>query len=175
VVILRSVSLKAPVLESFVIWSYFFLFFFFLWIFSSFTFQMLSPSPVPPPKMPHTLPLLLWGCSPNYPLPLLRPGIPIHWNIQPSQDQGASLPLMSKKAILCYICEWSHGSLHVYSLVGGLVPGSSGVGVGLVGWYCYSSYGVANPFSSFSPFYNSAIGDLVIFLAVPWNGNGSLP
>jgi hypothetical protein len=33
-------------------------------------------------------------------------------------------------------------SLHVYSLVGGLVPGSSG---GSVDGYC-SSYGVANPF-----------------------------
>jgi hypothetical protein len=33
--------------------------------------------------------------------------------------------LMTDKAILCYICSWSHGSLHVYSLVGGLVPGSS--------------------------------------------------
>jgi hypothetical protein len=31
---------------------------------------------------------------------------------------------MSHKAILCYIFGWSHGSLHVYSLVGGLVPGS---------------------------------------------------
>jgi hypothetical protein len=29
---------------------------------------------------------------------------------------------MNDKAILCYICGWSHG----YSLVGGLVPGSSG-------------------------------------------------
>ena len=28
---------------------------------------------------------------------------------------------------------------------------------GLVGWYCCSSYGVANPFSSFSPFSNSSI------------------
>jgi hypothetical protein len=27
---------------------------------------------------------------------------------------------------LCYICSWSHGSPHVYSLVGGLLPGSSG-------------------------------------------------
>jgi hypothetical protein len=27
---------------------------------------------------------------------------------------------------LCYICGWSHGYLHVYSLVGGLVLGSSG-------------------------------------------------
>jgi hypothetical protein len=35
--------------------------------------------------------------------------------------------LISSKAIFCYICTWSHGSLHVYSLVGGLVPGSSGV------------------------------------------------
>ena len=33
---------------------------------------------------------------------------------------------MPNKAILCYICSWSHVSLNVYSLVGGLVPGSSG-------------------------------------------------
>jgi hypothetical protein len=30
--------------------------------------------------------------------------------------------LMTNKAILCYMCGWSHGSLHVYPLVGGLVP-----------------------------------------------------
>jgi hypothetical protein len=39
--------------------------------------------------------------------------------------------LSSHKAILCYICSWSNGSLHVYSLVGGLVPGSSGSN----GWF----------------------------------------
>jgi hypothetical protein len=33
---------------------------------------------------------------------------------------------MLDKAILCYICSWSHGHLHVFSLVGDLVPGSSG-------------------------------------------------
>ena len=33
---------------------------------------------------------------------------------------------MTNKAILCYMCGWSHGSLHVYSLVGGLVRGNSG-------------------------------------------------
>jgi len=38
---------------------------------------------------------------------------------------------MPDKAILCYICSWSHGLLHVHSLVGGLVPGSSG-GIWLV-------------------------------------------
>jgi len=28
---------------------------------------------------------------------------------------------MPDKAILCYICDWSHQSLHMYSFVGGLV------------------------------------------------------
>ena len=31
---------------------------------------------------------------------------------------------MSNKGILCHICSWSPGSLHVYSLVGGPVPRS---------------------------------------------------
>jgi hypothetical protein len=56
-------------------------------------------------------------------------------------------------------------SLHVYPLVGGLVPGSSGV---LVGSYCCSSYGAANPFSSFSPFSNSSIGDPMLSPMVGW-------
>jgi hypothetical protein len=34
--------------------------------------------------------------------------------------------LMPNKAILCYICFWSYGSLHVHPLVGGLVPESYG-------------------------------------------------
>jgi hypothetical protein len=55
-----------------------------------------------------------------------HPGIPLHWGIEPLQDQEPFLPLMSNKAILCHICSWSHGSLHVYSLVGGPVPRSSG-------------------------------------------------
>ena len=41
-------------------------------------------------------------------------------------DHGPPLPLMPDNAILCYICDWSHGSLHVYPLVGGLVSRSSG-------------------------------------------------
>jgi hypothetical protein len=57
---------------------------------------------------------------------------------------------------LCYVCSWSH----MYSFVDGLVlqVGVLGSG-GLVGWYCWSSYGVANAFSSFSPFSNYSIGD----------------
>jgi hypothetical protein len=111
------------------------------------------------------LPLLLWGCSLTHPLPLPHPGIPIQWGIKPSQDPGPLLPLMSDKAIYCYICSWSHGSLHVYSLVCGLVPGSSGVEVWLIDIFC-SSYGVANPLSSFSPFSSSSIGDPVLSLMV---------
>ena len=67
---------------------------------------------------------------------------------------------MSNEVILCYKCYWSHGSLHVYTLVGGLVPGS--YGGDLVVWYCCSSYGAANPFSFFSPFSNSSIGNPVL-------------
>jgi hypothetical protein len=33
---------------------------------------------------------------------------------------------VSNKSILCYICCWSHGPHHVYSLVGSLVPGGPG-------------------------------------------------
>jgi hypothetical protein len=40
--------------------------------------------------------------------------------------------LMSNTATLSYICSWSHGSHHVYFLVGGSAPGSSGEGVWLV-------------------------------------------
>ena len=61
--------------------------------------------------------------------PLLLPvlAFPSVWGIEHSQDQAPLLPLKPDTAILCYICGWSHGSLHVYSLIGGLVPGSSGV------------------------------------------------
>ena len=49
------------------------------------------------------------------------------YDIKLSHDQGPPLPLMPDKVILCYICSWSHGSLHVSSLVGGLLPERSGV------------------------------------------------
>ena len=87
------------------------------------------PFPGFPPQ--NSLSYLPSPCSPTHPLPILCPGIPLHWGIEPSQDQGPLLPFMSDKAIFCYICGWSHGSLHVYSLVGGLVPGNSGD----TGWF----------------------------------------
>jgi hypothetical protein len=57
--------------------------------------------------------------------PTPYPGIPLYWGTEPSQDQRPLLPLMSHKAILCYICDWNHGSLHLYSSVDVLVPGNA--------------------------------------------------
>ena len=83
------------------------------------------------------------------------PGIPVHWGIKPPQDQGPPLPFMPDKGILCYICSWSHRSLHVYSLVGGSDPWSPGkvwpVGTVAPAWDCKSS-------SSFNPFSSSSLG-----------------
>jgi hypothetical protein len=80
-----------------------------------------TPYPVPPPSC-------FYECAtpPTQPLPPHCSSIPLHWDTEPSQDQGPPLPLMPDKAILCYICSWSHGSLHVYSFVGGLAPETSG-------------------------------------------------
>ena len=122
-------------------------------MFSLFKFQTLSPFLVSLPKTPYPIP---HPCSPTHPLPLPCPDIPLQWGMEPSQDQGPLLPLMTDKAILCYICSWNHGSVHVYSLVGGIVPGSSG---DTVGSYCCSSYGAATPFSSFGTLSSSSIGE----------------
>lgn len=109
--------------------------------------------------LPVSMRVLLY---PTHPLPPHCPGTPLHWRIKPSQEQGPLLPLMPENVILCYICCCSHGSFHAYSLVGGLVPRSSYSGGCLVGWYGCSSYGIANPFSSFRSFSNSSIGNLVL-------------
>ena len=60
---------------------------------------------------------------PAHPLLPYQPSIPLPW--EPPQNQGAPLSVMPHKAILCDISSWSHGSPDVYSLAGGLVPGSS--------------------------------------------------
>lgn len=117
---------------------------------------MLSPFPIyfpethyPFPSPPAFMRVLPHPLTTSLPPP--HPHIPLHWGIRPRQDQGPLLPLMPYKAILCYICRWSHRSIPMYSWDDGLVSGC------LVGWYCCSSYQVANPFSSFSPFSNSSI------------------
>jgi hypothetical protein len=128
-----------------------------IFLFSLFTVQILIPSPSFPSENPLSHPTS--PCSPTHPLSLPCPAIPLHWGIEPSQDQGPLLPLMSNKPNLCYIGSWSHGSLHVYFWLVVYSLGALGV---LVGSYCCPSYGAANPFSSFGSFSSSSIGDPVL-------------
>jgi hypothetical protein len=78
---------------------------------------------------------------------------------------------MSDKAILCYICIWSHGSLHVYSLVGGLVLVNSGGdrgGVGIQLVYIVLLMGLKSPSNSSVLLLGLLLGSvgLVLWLAV---------
>jgi hypothetical protein len=84
-------------------------------------FQMLSPFLIPhlPKKPPFLSPPPASMRVYLHPLLPPHPHIPLHWG---TKDQWPPLPLVPNKAILCYICGWSHG----YSLVAGLVPRSSG-------------------------------------------------
>jgi hypothetical protein len=113
-------------------------------------------------KPPHPLsPLLLRGYSSTHPHtthppPLNLSSICLNCVIKPPQDQATHLQLTPYKAILFYICSWSQGSTLVYSLVGGLVPGSFEWS-GFVDTVALS-VGVAIPFSSFSLSPNSSIG-----------------
>ncbi|XP_032771725.1 uncharacterized protein LOC116911939 [Rattus rattus] len=94
------------------------------------TFSPHSHNPFPcfyedasPPTHPsHTL-------TSSHPLPTHQPAFPYTGKKEPSQDQELLFLLMPDNAILYYIGSWSHGSLHVYSLVGGLVPENSGGGL----------------------------------------------
>lgn len=63
--------------------------------------------------------------SPPSPLPLRGRS---HSSLIPfsgASSQVPPRPLMPDEAVLCYICSRSHGPVHVSSLVGSLVPGSS--------------------------------------------------
>jgi len=108
----------------------------------------------------------------KYPIPSPSPcfyeGAPHSTHPLPPHHSGISLHLGNSilKGFCSYRCltmpssatYWLEPWVHLYSLVGGLVPGSSGG----VGWYCCSFYGVANPFSSLSPFSNSPIRDPIL-------------
>jgi hypothetical protein len=71
--------------------------------------------------------LYLWGYSLTaHPLLLQHPCIPLLWVMGPVQYQGAPLPVIPDKAILCYISSWCQVYPHMYSLAGVLVPGCFG-------------------------------------------------
>ena len=94
---------------------------------------MISPSPVSPPQLPIPSPLRFASmrCSSTHSPTLASPFLasPCQENDQdkqrPPQDQGFPFPLMPDKALLCYICSWSHGSLHACNLAGVFLPGIS--------------------------------------------------
>ena len=85
---------------------------------------MLSPFPVSNPSLSPCFYEV--APQPTYPLLPPCPGIHVHLGTKPSQDQGPPFPLVSDKAILCYIYIWIHRSLPSHSLVGGLVSESTG-------------------------------------------------
>jgi hypothetical protein len=98
-------------------------------------------------------PLPLRGCSPTHPSPLLPPPKPQHQSSlehQVSTGLGASSPTEGRQnSPLLHICWVGHGPVHVCSLVGGLVSGSS-EGSGLVDTVVLP-YRVAIHFSSINP------------------------
>jgi hypothetical protein len=107
---------------------------------------MFSPLQFPLHKSLLPPPLPLRGCSPPaHPLLLQHPSIPLHWGIEPSQDQGGPLSLMPDNAILCYISSWSHACPPPRVLSNWwFSPWELWGGGSLVGWCC-CSYGAANP------------------------------
>jgi hypothetical protein len=108
---------------------------------------MISLFPVAPPQspIPYTLSFASMRVLP-YP-PTQCSSVPLRWGTKTPQNQGPPLTLISDKAILCYLCIWSHGSLPVHFLVSAQVLGALG---GPASQHC-SSYGVAVPLCSSSP------------------------
>ena len=96
----------------------------FYWINSLFTFKCCPLSWYTPQKSHNPCPPVPVSQSTLSHFPVR---IPPHCSIQAFQDRAPLLPLISNKAILCCICFWSHGLLHLHSLVDVFVPGSLGV------------------------------------------------
>jgi hypothetical protein len=69
-------------------------------------YQPPIPHLPPPPLCLYEGVLLI-----THPFPPHCSSIPLRWGIKPPQDRGPPLPLLSGKAILCYIFIWSQGSL----------------------------------------------------------------
>lgn len=88
------------------------------------------------------------SCSPTHWLPNPRPGIPLHWASSLHKTKG----LFSHSCLINPSSATYAGAMdtpHVYSLLGGLVPRSSGIS----GWLILLFFLEAViPFSSFSPY-----------------------
>jgi len=111
----RHHVLKLPAVCFLFSFSFFIFSFIGYFLYLHFKHYLLSWFP-PHPRIPLSQPSALRRCSPHSSSHFFHPppGIPLPWCIKPSQV----LPLMSYKAILCYICSWSHELLLVYFLFG---------------------------------------------------------
>ena len=130
---------------------------------------MSSPFPFSPLQTSYLIPLPPASVRelPNPPiLPPYCSNFFLRNGIKPSQNLVPPLPLMLDKAHHCQICSWSHGSLHVYSLVGVLVPVSSAVSIWLISllflWGC-------KPLQLLCYFFNSPTGVPVLIQWLPAN------
>lgn len=135
---------------------YFFLFIkFLLDIFLYLHFKCYSPSRFPVHKPPFPpLPLTHMGI-PSIHLPYRPHHIPLHWGSNLGRTKDFPFLWCTNKAILCYICSWSPGSVHVQSFSSGLVPRNSGWLALLFLWGC-------KLLDSFSTSFNSPQGGPVL-------------
>lgn len=101
---------------------------------------------------PHPTTVRVFPHLPIESLLLTCPDILLHLGMETWQDQD---PLTPNKSVLCYICDWSHRSIPVDNLDGGLVPRTFEEGFP----YCCFSYGVTKPFISFSHHSKASSGD----------------
>ena len=125
-------------------------------IFSLVTFQMLFPSLVFPPKTLYSFPLSP-AQDPTH-SHFLELSVPCT-GAQNNTGPRASFPIDDQLGHP--LLHMHEQALSVFSLIGCLVPGSSGV---LVRSYCCSSQGNANPFSFLGTFFSSFNGDPVLLL-----------
>ena len=101
-----------------------------------FTFQIFSPSESPYPISPSPFSMRLLTYPPTH--------ILLHWHCRGSREHWTPSELRAspttdvQQGHPLAICGQCHGSLHVYSLVGAPVPGSSR---GLACWHLCSLHG----------------------------------
>jgi hypothetical protein len=118
-------------------------------------YHLSPPKILSPPPSPY---------SPTYPLPLPRPGIPLHWGIKPYRTKGlsshwwptrpsaATYAAGAMSATMCFLCWWfSPWELWGYWLAHIVVPPVR-----------------LHIFSSLDPFSSSFIGDPVLSPLVGW-------
>jgi hypothetical protein len=140
------------------------------------------PFLVSPPQTPYPTPTPFYERSPppTQPLPSYHPSFPLYWSMDSPQDQGPSHPLMPDKASYPLL----HMQLELWVPLCALFgwwfsPWELEERGGLLSWFCCSSYGVANPFSSFIVSHNSSIGIPMLrpmvgceHLHLDWSGSG---